>query len=59
MGNKSQLSHYQQMQLSQVKHLNDMAEAFRDRSKYHYGERFYRNSKAGTTKASTTELDFT
>ncbi len=30
---KSQLSHYQQKQLSQVKYLNDMADTFLNRSK--------------------------
>ncbi len=30
---KSQLNSYQQMQLSQVKYLNDMAEAFQNRTK--------------------------
>ena len=30
---KSQLNHYQRMQLSQVKYLNDMADAFQNRSK--------------------------
>ncbi len=30
---KSQLSHYQQMQLHQVRYLNDMADAFQTRSK--------------------------
>ena len=30
---KSQLSHDQQLQLRQVKHLNDVGEAFRNRSK--------------------------
>ena len=33
MGFKSQLNHYQRMQLSQVKYLNDMAEAFQNRTK--------------------------
>ena len=33
MGFKSQLSHYQQMQLRQVKYLNDMADAFQNRAK--------------------------
>jgi len=33
MGFKSQLNHYQRMQLSQVKYLNDMADAFQNRSK--------------------------
>ena len=33
MGFKSQLSHYQRMQLSQVKYLNDMADAFSNRTK--------------------------
>ena len=33
MGFKSQLNHYQRMQLTQVKYLNDMAEAFQNRSK--------------------------
>ena len=32
MGFKSQLSHYQQMQLRQVKYLNDMADVFPNRS---------------------------
>ena len=31
MGFKSQLNHYQKMQLSQVKYLNDMADAFQNR----------------------------
>ena len=35
MGIKSQLSHYQQMQLKQVKYLNDMADAFQNRSNNH------------------------
>ena len=30
MGFKSQLNHYQRMQLSQVKYLNDMADAFQN-----------------------------
>ena len=30
---KSQLNHYQQKQLSQVKYLNEMAEAYRNRTK--------------------------
>ena len=30
---KSQLNHYQRMQLSQVKYLNDMADAFSNRTK--------------------------
>ena len=30
---KSQLNHYQRMQLSQVKYLNDMADAFQNRTK--------------------------
>ena len=33
MGFKSQLNHYQKMQLSQVKYLNDMADAFQNRTK--------------------------
>ena len=33
MGFQSQLNHYQKMQLSQVKHLNDMADAYQNRSK--------------------------
>ena len=33
MGFKSQLNHYQRMQLSQVKYLNDMADVFQNRSK--------------------------
>ena len=33
MGFKSQLSHYQKMQLSQVKYLSDMADAFQNRTK--------------------------
>ena len=33
MGFKSQLNHYQKMQLSQVKYLNDMAELFQNRTK--------------------------
>ena len=33
MGFKSQLDHYQQMQLSQVKYLNDRADVFRNRTK--------------------------
>ena len=33
MGFKSQLNHYQQMQLKQAKYLNDMAEIFQNRSK--------------------------
>ena len=33
MGFKSQLNHYQRMQLTQVKYLNDMAEAFQNRTK--------------------------
>ena len=33
VGFKSQLSHYQKMQLSQVKYLNDMADAFQNRTK--------------------------
>jgi hypothetical protein len=33
MGFKSQLNHYQKMQLSQVKYLNDMADAFQIRTK--------------------------
>jgi hypothetical protein len=33
MGFKSQLNHYQRMQLSQVKYLNDMADAFQNRTK--------------------------
>ena len=32
MGFKSQLNHYQRMQLSQVKYLNDMADAFQNRT---------------------------
>ena len=30
---KSQLSHYQQMQLKQIKYLNDVADAFQNRTK--------------------------
>ena len=30
---KSQLNHYQRMQLTQVKYLNDMADAFQNRTK--------------------------
>ena len=33
MGFKSQLNHYQRMQLSQVKYLNGMADAFQNRTK--------------------------
>ncbi len=33
MGFKSQLNHYQKMQLIQVKYLNDMADAFQNRTK--------------------------
>jgi hypothetical protein len=33
MGFQSQLNHYQKMQLSQVKYLNDMADAFQNRTK--------------------------
>jgi hypothetical protein len=33
MGFKSQLNHYQKMQLSQVKYLNEMADAFQNRTK--------------------------
>ena len=33
MGFKSQLNHYQRMALSQVKYLNDMADAFQNRTK--------------------------
>ena len=33
MGFKSQLNHYQRMQLSQVKYLNDMADVFQNRTK--------------------------
>ena len=33
MGFKSELNHYQRMQLSQVKYLNDMADVFQNRSK--------------------------
>ena len=33
MGFKSQLNHYQRMQLSQVKYLNDMADAVQNRTK--------------------------
>ena len=33
MGFKSQLNHYQRMQLSQVKYLNDAADAFQNRTK--------------------------
>ncbi len=33
LGFKSQLNHYQQMQLSQVKYLKDMADAFQNRTK--------------------------
>ena len=33
MGFKSQLNHYQRMQLTQVKYLNDMADAFQNRTK--------------------------
>ena len=33
MGFKSQLNHYQKMQLSQVKYLNDMADVFQNRTK--------------------------
>ena len=33
MGFQSQLNHYQRMQLSQAKYLNDMAEIFQNRSK--------------------------
>ncbi len=33
MGLKSQLNHYQQTQLSQVTYLNDMADAFQNRTK--------------------------
>ncbi len=33
MGFKSQLNHYQKMQLSQVKYLSDMADAFQNRTK--------------------------
>ncbi len=33
MGFKSQLNHYQKMQLSQVKYLNDMADALQNRTK--------------------------
>ena len=33
MGFKSQLNHYQRMQLTQVKYLNDMADAFSNRTK--------------------------
>ena len=33
MGFKSQLNHYQRMQLTQVNYLNDMADAFQNRTK--------------------------
>ena len=33
MGFKSQLNHYQKMQISQVKYLNDMADVFQNRTK--------------------------
>ena len=33
MGFKSQLNHYPRMQLTQVKYLNDMADAFQNRAK--------------------------
>ena len=33
MGFQSQLNHYQRMQLSQVKYLNDMADVFQNRAK--------------------------
>ena len=33
MGFQSQLNHYQRMQLSQAKYLNDMAEIFQNRTK--------------------------
>ena len=33
MGFKSQLNHYQRMQISQVKYLNDMADVFQNRTK--------------------------
>ena len=33
MGFKSQLNHYQRLQLSQVKYLNDMADVFQNRMK--------------------------
>ena len=33
MGFKSQLNHYQRMQLNQVKYLNDMADVFQNRTK--------------------------
>ena len=33
MGFKSQLDHYQRMQLSQVKYLNDRADVFQNRTK--------------------------
>ena len=33
MGFKSQSNHYQRMQLSQVKYLNDMDDAFQNRTK--------------------------
>ena len=33
MGFKSQLNHYQQMQLNQAKYLNDMADIFQNRAK--------------------------
>ena len=32
MGFKSQVNHYQKMQLSQVKYLNDMADVFQNRT---------------------------
>ncbi len=33
MGFKSQFNHYQRMQLSQVKYINDMADVFQNRTK--------------------------
>ena len=33
MGFQSQLNHYQRMQLNQAKYLNDMADAFQNRTK--------------------------
>ena len=33
MGFQSQLNHYQRMQMSQVKYLNDMADVFQNRTK--------------------------
>ncbi len=61
MGFKSQLNHYQKMQLSQAKYLNDMADAFQNRTKstHTYAEKFCRNRTNGTTDPNMNVLGLT